>query len=87
MKPGDYVPEVQKKGVNEAFIEGIKEGQVYWTVKLDNDGLLDVRTQSEAITISRIIRLEQRMEKMIKELNKSMKAQEVITAKILRGLR
>ena len=52
MNIGDYRPVVQKKGEQEAFIDGIKEGQTYWQVQLDEEHQFDTLRQEDAIIIS-----------------------------------
>lgn len=61
MKIGNYEPVTQKKGINEAFVKGIKEGEVYWRIQIDKHGQMDVKTQTEAETISRLIRKERQL--------------------------
>lgn len=58
MKRGIYEPRIQEKGVNEACIDGIKEGQVYWTIQLDKGIQMDVKTQFEAEVMVKLINLE-----------------------------
>lgn len=57
---GYYEPQIEEKGVNEAFIEGIREGQVYWTVKLE-DGCFDTLYQSDAIIISLLSQINNKL--------------------------
>ena len=58
MKIGNYESVAQKKGYDEAFIDEIKEGQVYWRVQIDKYGQMDLRTQFEAEVISRLVKIE-----------------------------
>ena len=64
LKIGGYESVVQKKGINEAFIDGVKEGQVYWRVRIDRDGQMDLKTQFEAEVISRLVRVERLLDKL-----------------------
>ena len=55
---GDYTPLVQKKGINEAFIDDIKEGDIFWCVKLEDHVCIDVKQQEDAEILSRLVRIE-----------------------------
>ena len=57
-KIGEYETCLHEPGENEAFIDGIKEGEVFYTIRLDKDGCFDVKTQAEAEIISRLVRIE-----------------------------
>jgi len=55
---GDYLPMVVKKGETEFAGEPLKNGTVFWTVCTETGGYMDVKTQSEADIIARLVRLE-----------------------------
>ena len=61
MDIGEYRVYTHKEGKHEAFIEGILEGEVFYTIKLDEHGKLDVKTQAEAEIISRLIKIENKL--------------------------
>ena len=56
-KVGSYDVFVQKKGVQEACIEGIKEGETYYTVWTEPTGGFDTLSQAEAMIISKLINI------------------------------
>lgn len=64
MKPGEYESYIQKKGINEAFIENINEGEVFYTVQLDENGGFDTKSQAEAEILSRLVRIENMLKKV-----------------------
>ena len=66
MKIGDYEPLIQEKDVNEAFIDDIKEGEVFWTVKIDKEGTFDTPSQELAFIMSKLVKIE----KMLKRVKK-----------------
>lgn len=61
---GEYEARIQQKGFNEAFIEDMKEGDVYYVVQVDEYSKIDVATHVEALILSRLIMLEQRIKKI-----------------------
>ena len=67
MKIGDYEPRIQEKGLNEAFIDAIKEGEPYWTIRLDEFGNYDTETQDTAIIISKLVKIENMLEKLMEK--------------------
>jgi len=76
MKVGSYYPREQEKGENEALIEGLKEGDTYWTVRLSKYGWYDCRTQYNAEVLSRMVLIDRRLNRMehnIIELRKLIK--------------
>jgi hypothetical protein len=68
-KSGTYDVFIQKKGQQEAFIKGIKEGEPYYTVWIDNRGGIDTKNQEYAIILSTLIRIEQKLKKMDKRID------------------
>jgi hypothetical protein len=61
MEVGDYEPQTYKKGFNETYLETrykIKDGDVFWIIRVDKEGYFDVKTQFEAEVISRLVRIE-----------------------------
>lgn len=54
LRIGDYEPIKVEKRINETTLP-LKEGEVFWTIKLDNERLFDVKTQEEAEIISRLV--------------------------------
>ena len=59
LKVGEYGVYVQEKGVHEAALEhGINEGDIFYTVRLDQESWIDVIKHSEAILLSKLTSLE-----------------------------
>ena len=63
---GDIQPSIHEKGKNEAFIDGIKEGETFWTVYLGQGSSFDIKTQFEAEVISRLIKIERLLRRKYK---------------------
>lgn len=63
MKIGDYEVRTVQRGVEETNI-GVAEGQVYYLVRIDKETQMDVKTQSEAEIISRLVRIEKLLKKV-----------------------
>ena len=59
-----YVPMMQKKGVCEAFIEDIKEGDIFWCISLEDGGCIDVKRQEDAEIIYRLVRIEKLLKRL-----------------------
>lgn len=55
---GHYEPFKQEKNVNEAFIDGIKEGEIFWTIYFGEGSSFDTKSQAEAEIIGRLARIE-----------------------------
>lgn len=66
LKIGEYESVVQKEGYNESFVKGVKEGEVYYQIRVDRYGILDVKNHSEAITISSLTRIENKLDRLLK---------------------
>jgi len=64
LKVGEYSCEVFEKGKNETAIEGLKDGDVYWTIKLDTEGYLDVERQEDAVMISLLVQIKNELRKL-----------------------
>ncbi len=64
MKIGEYECLTVKKGYNEPFIKNMKEGEVYWSVKIDKDGKFDTKRQEDAIIISELIKIRRKLNKI-----------------------
>ena len=60
---GGYCPVVQKKGHDEAFCPGVKDGQVYWSVRTEKNGWFDTKRQEDAIIIGKLISIEQQLKR------------------------
>ena len=58
---GEYKCFVQKKGKCEACLENMKEGEVFWTVKISKNGYYDTKNQDMAEIISRLVRIEEKL--------------------------
>ena len=71
LKVGQYEPIEVERGVNETTLERfgkpLKEGEIFWTIKLDNEGLFDVDNQDTAEIISRLVRIEIMLKKILKQ--------------------
>lgn len=61
VKKGDYEPNVQERGKNEAFIEGIKEKEVFYTVGLGEGAGYDTKSHFEAMVLSRLVKIEKEL--------------------------
>jgi hypothetical protein len=61
MPIGEYETVTQKKGKEEAFLDGIREGQVFWRVRISEEDWFDCKTQIEAEILSRLVRIETRL--------------------------
>lgn len=74
LKIGQYEPIKVEKGVNETVLERfgkpLKEGEIFWTIKLDNEGLFDVDNQDTAEIISRLVRVETKLNKLLSKRKK-----------------
>lgn len=57
-KVGEYYPVIKKKGYQDTDLEGVNEGDEFWEVVCENKGILDVKTQTEAEIVSRLVRIE-----------------------------
>jgi hypothetical protein len=57
-KPGEYYPVIKLKGKQDTDLEGVNEGDVFWEVVCENKSILDVKTQTEAEIVSRLVRIE-----------------------------
>lgn len=60
---GNYEPRIQQKGVEEAAIEGMKNGDIYWTVRVGRDDWYDTKSQDNAEIIAALARIEQKLKK------------------------
>ncbi len=65
LKIGQYEPVKVQKGYNETFLP-LKEGKIFWTIKVDNEGLFDVEDQEIAEIISRLVRIEKKLDKHLR---------------------
>jgi len=72
IKVGDYSVKVYKKGYNENAIESLnmngkwKDRDVFYQVRLNKEDWFDVCTQEEAEIISRLVRIENKLNKVNK---------------------
>lgn len=55
---GECAPFSEEKGVHEAFIPGLKDGDVFWTVNIGDGALVDVLRQEDALMLSSLVRIE-----------------------------
>jgi hypothetical protein len=68
---GDYSLREYKPGETECFCpNNLADGDIFWTVQLDEYGKLDVLTQADAEIISRLVKLDLRLDKLTKQINK-----------------
>jgi len=58
---GDYMPQTQKRGECEAFIDGMKDGETFWTIQLSKQAKFDVKRQEDAEIISRLVKIQQKL--------------------------
>jgi hypothetical protein len=78
MKIGEYDVRVVKKGVETTSLP-VKEGEVYYMIRLDKHSWMDVQNQINAEIISRLVRIENLLKKnddgvgldFIKEMKKT----------------
>lgn len=56
---GRYGSFIQKKGKCEACLDNIKDGEAFFTIQLEDNTALDVKSQADAEIISRLVRIEQ----------------------------
>lgn len=62
MKIGDYLPQIYKKDENEySGTEKLKDGDVFWTIRMDKDGWYDTLDQDKALIISNQVKLERKV--------------------------
>lgn len=64
IKIGSY--DVRIVGKNETTSLSLKTGDVYYMVRVDKDGLMDVESQVDAEIISRQVRIENMLKKLTK---------------------
>lgn len=62
MEIGEYEPRVVEKGVEETSLN-VEEGGTYWIVQLV-DSQFDCATQEQAEILSRLVRIEQKLDKL-----------------------
>ena len=68
---GEYSIETYKKGYNETAIDclsvkGIwKNGDVFYQIRTDEEGWMDVALQEDAEIISRLIRIERLLKRVV----------------------
>lgn len=65
-KIGEIKTFVVKKGVQETFLP-LKEGELYFTIKLDEEGFIDLEDQVEAEMLAHLVRIENKLDKLLKE--------------------
>ena len=64
-KIGHYTPVKVKHGVNETTLP-IKEGGIFWMVNMGEGASFDVERQEDAEIISRLILLDKKLDKVLK---------------------
>ena len=64
-KPGQYIPVKVEKGVNETTLS-LKEGEIFWMVDMGEGASFDVEDQEDAEIISRLILLDKKIDKILK---------------------
>ncbi|MDO8622645.1 MAG: hypothetical protein Q7R52_00190 [archaeon] len=62
-KVGQYECYKQEKGFNEALGIDIKEGEIFWTIRLSKDGYYDTKSQDTAEILSRLVKIEQMLKR------------------------
>ena len=67
LKIGDYEPCVVKKGFEETTLD-VPEGEVFWMVQDEGGASMDVKEQIDAVILSKLIRIEQRLKKIRKQV-------------------
>lgn len=68
LKIGSYEPVKVKKGYNETVLP-LKEGDIFWLIRTE-DGGFDTLRQEDAEIISRLIRVEQLLKRLMREEKK-----------------
>ena len=66
LKIGQYEPVKMEIGINETTLD-LKEGEIFWTIKLNNEELFDVENQEDAEIISRLVRIESMLKNLLKK--------------------
>ena len=66
VKVGGYIPVKVEKGVNETTLP-LKQGEIFWEINLGDGGSFDVERQEDAEIISRLIRLEKKLNKLLRK--------------------
>jgi len=66
MKIGSNEPRVVKKGFEETTLD-VPEGETYWIVQIDKIGQMDVEKQVEAELLSRLVRVELKLDKLLNQ--------------------
>ena len=66
MKIGHYEPHTVRKGINETTLP-LKEGDIFWMIKIDKGGYFDVEKQEDAEIISRLVRIETNLKKLLRK--------------------
>ncbi len=62
-KIGSYKPFKQRKNADEAFIKDIKDGELFWTVKIAEGHYYDTKSQDVAEILSGLVRIENMLRK------------------------
>jgi hypothetical protein len=82
-KPGDYWPNIQKKGKQEACGMNLKDGTAYWTVMLADGDMYDTISQDVAEILSQVTKryYESRKEaEIVKRPGRSVAAEKAFQA-------
>ena len=61
LKTGQYISEFYKKAENETAIEGVREGELFWTIKTGKDEYYDTKSEDTVMILSWLIRVEKRL--------------------------
>jgi len=68
IKIGEYISVVFEKDKNEYFgPETLKEGDCFWTIRMDKDTYFDTLRQEDAIIISNQIKIMSMLTDMVRE--------------------
>jgi len=71
--PGTVWPNTFKKGECESGIDGIKDGDLFWTVCTEKGGGFDTTNPDSAEIIARLVLIENRQKEMEKTLIETAK--------------
>ena len=67
MQVGHYEPRKVEKGFEETILD-VPEGEIYWLVKIDKGVHMDVKEQIQAELLSRLVRIETKLDKLSKKI-------------------
>lgn len=64
LKIGDVNPEIYKTGENETGLGGLKDGDVFWTVRMADESYYDTKSQDTAEILSQLVVQNDKLRKL-----------------------